>query len=52
MFSDLGWTEFITREEAWAEEACLQCAQAAGYSPDEAELCEDADLNCPNCPFK
>lgn len=32
--------------------ACVECAQRNGHTTEEAELCDDGSLQCPDCPWK
>lgn len=31
---------------------CLVAAEIDGYTPEDAENCDDGELGCENCPFK
>ena len=31
--------------------ACIQVAQVAGHSAEEAEECNDGEWDCPGCPW-
>lgn len=40
------------QEEAMWEGACIECAKANGYTPEQADNCENGELKCKGCPFK
>lgn len=46
------WESFIASEEACYEAACTECAISNGFTPEQAELCDDGDVGCLDCPFK
>jgi len=39
-------------QEAAAENACYTAAAKNGTDRDNAELCDDGDCCCPECPWK
>jgi len=45
------WEDWIKQEEEQQERACIECAQANGYSIGESLGCEDGHLNCKGCPW-
>ena len=46
------WEKYVEREAEWIERACIECATASGYTPEQAEDCEDCGLCCQDCPFQ
>jgi hypothetical protein len=44
--------DWMNYEENEAEKACYSSAMESGYSIEDADWCDDGDLNCKNCPFK
>ena len=47
----VAWDKYIAGEEAAREEACVSTAVRNGYTPQQAELCDDGDVGCLDCPF-
>jgi hypothetical protein len=45
------WETYIAREEEQAERACNECAAENGYTPEQAEECDDGNLECKGCPW-
>jgi hypothetical protein len=43
--------EDVIGHEVANEAACMDTAVENGHTVDEALLCEDGDVGCPNCPF-
>jgi len=50
--ADLGWTEYESRTEAALMGSCFDAAERAGHSREQAEICDDGELGCPDCPFR
>ena len=48
---DLGWSAYISAAEASADAACVETAIKNGHTPERAEMCDDGDVGCPDCPF-
>ena len=46
------YTSYINGVEDSNWYACTSAAAKAGYSSEEAELCDNGSLNCPTCPWK
>ena len=42
---------WIANEESANEAACNAAAEKAGYTPQEADMCDDGCLNCDECPW-
>lgn len=50
---DLGqYLNQLEEQEMYAWKDCVEAAQAAGHSVEEAENCDDGEWKCPNCPWK
>lgn len=47
----MNYTRYESSIEAAAYESCLAAAAKDGFSPDEAEQCEEGALGCSTCPF-
>lgn len=53
VMADLGaYLRGMEDQEQAAIIKCINAAQLAGISPDEAEWCEDGECNCPECPWR
>lgn len=39
-------------EDESNEIACNETAKKNGHTSDEAEMCDDGSVGCPDCPFK
>lgn len=50
---DLGQylSEMESQEQALVD-SCINAAQIAGLSPEEAEWCDDCECHCPECPWR
>jgi len=47
----IGWTTLVEREEISELGKCIEAAEKAGKSPDEAGLCNNGSIGCPACPW-
>ena len=45
------WERCIADEEDSAEWACFTTAVENGHTKEEANLCDNGSVGCPNCPF-
>jgi len=52
MTPDMGWSKYISDIEDSNNSACMTEAARNGYSEEQAEMCDDGDLGCKNCPWK
>ena len=43
---------YIQGEEAANEAQCFGTAIKNGHTIEEAEVCDDGDVGCPDCPWK
>ena len=50
--SDMGWSAYARMEEEMNEGACIAAAKERGYTGEQAEKCDDGNLNCKNCPWR
>ena len=49
---DNSWTREQEATEKGNIIADFECAEAKGYTKEEAEVCNAGDLNCEGCPFR
>jgi uncharacterized protein YcnI len=42
----------VEDQEASAQQACYEAAMQVSVAPEAADLCEDAQLKCPACPWR
>jgi len=50
--TDLGWTAHDRMNEEQNARACWEAAQRAGYTEDQAEMCDNGSLKCLACPWR
>jgi hypothetical protein len=43
---------YINDEMAHEQAACEECAIGNGHTVEEAALCDDYSVGCPDCPFR
>lgn len=48
----MGWSSYIRAEEERNAGACIEAAEKDGYTPEQAEECDDGNLKCKDCPWK
>lgn len=46
------YTAYINKIEDSNWYSCIYAAMKAGFTKNEAESCENGQLNCPICPWK
>lgn len=49
--STLTYDDLESMQEAANMVACYDAAKRAGYTPEQADLCDDGDRGCPDCPW-
>ncbi len=52
MPNGMTWEMYSTYIENENNSACRLCAEASGYTREQASKCEDGELSCKDCPFE
>lgn len=52
VYSLIETEDSLNLQEANEEEVCVLTALKHGYTPVDAALCDEGNLDCPDCPLK